>query len=990
MSSPQAAQVASRRWIWIVGVIAGSVLLAMFAWGAWRLSQGPAGGKAPAKTARWAPIQAALDRGDWNSVERRLPDWLSENPDHGQGWLTAAALNVARGKPSEALEPLKKVRNEDPSWVYALGMTGELELQLGDAAEAERAFREMAAADPSAIPARKRLVYLYSLELRTAEARSVLWEIYRARPDPSVLAELVDALFLIENDVRGFGPDLERFLRMTPDDPWLRHAKGLSLHWRGQDAEALTYLESASTALENDLTGRFALAECVRRLGRAESIPKSPPAPEKVLGRRPERPRAVAAAWSVLAGRLAEGAHDEADALRFYHEAVATHPESRESLFRLGQILTRTGKAKEGRECLDRAEAIRLRHRALQNALADARGEGFNATNCERLGTLCLEAGMPAEARAWFEMALRYDPELASATKALEPLTKVGPLEELPFALASPVRREVEAVATPVPVVAESQVPASILFEEGAAAAGLDFVYDSGANGDHFVVDTMGGGVGLIDFDEDGYLDIYLVNGCRLPIDPNHPPRPNRLYRNKGDRTFEDVTARANVAGFGYGMGCTVADYDNDGHDDLFVTGYRHTILYRNKGDGTFEDVTSKAGVASGRWTTASGFGDLDGDGDLDLVVVSYVEADPATAPPCVDQSGHPIHCSPGRFPDQFDQIFRNNGDGTFADVSREAGIELPRGRGLGLAIADFDDDAKLDLFIANDATPNYLFRNLGGLKFEETGLSSGVACDGSGQATASMGVVADDLDGDGRIDLYHTNFLNEPNTLRLNAGGGLFVDSTLAAGLDAPSRATTGFGAASLDVDNDGRLDLFVVNGHVDDQPWVNSPMAQPAQLYWNRGQGQFLLAGSAASPFLASPKVGRGLALGDLDNDGRLDLVAVLRDAPVALLWNRSANPGHWLKINLRGTRSGKFPVGTRVVCEAGGTKSTRWLTSGTGYLSSHAQTLHFGLAGAAKVDRLEIHWPSGKSQSWNSLDADRAYLVEEGAEPRALNRP
>src|SRR5262249_22768783 len=271
-------------------------------------------------------------------------------------------------------------------------------------------------------------------------------------------------------------------------------------------------------------------------------------------------------------------------------------------------------------------------------------------------------------------------------------------------------------------------------FEDVASRCGIDFRYDSGATGDRFIGDTMGGGVALFDADNDGWLDIYLVNGCALPVDPDHPPAPNKLYRNNGDGTFEDVTVRAGVGGRGYGMGCAVGDYDGDGDEDLFVTGLGSTVLYRNKGDGTFEDVTARAGVGSTRWTTAAAFADLDGDGDLDLVVVAYVNADPRGVVHCKDPLGHPIHCPPGQYPPQPDHLFRNNGDGTFTDVAREAGLDPGEGPGLGLAVADLDGDGRLDLFVANDATPNFLHRNLGGLRFEEVGTAAGVAFDGTGR----------------------------------------------------------------------------------------------------------------------------------------------------------------------------------------------------------------------------------------------------------------
>ena len=408
--------------------------------------------------------------------------------------------------------------------------------------------------------------------------------------------------------------------------------------------------------------------------------------------------------------------------------------------------------------------------------------------------------------------------------------------------------------------------PVAPRFEDIAATAGIAYQYDHGPRDDLYLADTMGGGVGLFDYDGDGRLDIYFVNGCALPYNRDDPPTPNRLYRNRGDGTFEDVTGAAGVGGIGYGMGCAVGDIDNDGDDDLFVTGLDRTVLYRNLGDGTFQDVTESAGVASDRWSTAAGFGDLDSDGDLDLYVVTYVDGG-AEARPCRDHAGKPIHCSPGQYPAQPDHLFRNNGDGTFTDVAPEAGIDAPGGRGLGLAIADLDGDGRLDLYVANDASADFAFRNLGGLRFEESGALWGLAVDGSGHATASMGVVADDLTGDGLIDLFHTNFLNESNTLHRNLGGGQFTDATLSAGLAAPSLAVTGFGSAAIDIDNDGRPDLFIANGHVDDQTWVNSPIAQLPQCYMGRDDGRFFLSPTGAFPYLAHPDPDR-IAGGDRDH--------------------------------------------------------------------------------------------------------------------------
>jgi hypothetical protein len=591
-----------------------------------------------------------------------------------------------------------------------------------------------------------------------------------------------------------------------------------------------------------------------------------------------------------------------------------------------------------------------------------------------------MEAGMTTEARDWFELALQRDPRHRPLGVDLEQLSRSndGPA----VALSQPVLKSSSTLThlTNSSARVTTRRETGVRFQDITEQSGVRFRYECGSTPNLFIGDTMGGGVALFDFDDDGWLDIYFVNGCHLPFNRQSPPRPNKLFRNRGDGTFVDVTERAGIAGRGYGMGCAVGDYDNDGRDDLFLTGLNQTILYRNRGDGTFEDVTARAGVSSSQWTTAAGFGDMDGDGDLDLVVVTYVEANPDDLIECRDKFGRLIHCQPERFPAQFDHLYRNNGNGTFTDVSHEAGIEIPEGKGLGLAIADIDGDGRLDLFVANDGTPNFLFLNRGGLRFEEVGVTSGVAYDGTGRSTASMGVVADDLNGDGRIDLFHTNFINQTNTLRWNLGGGQFTDRTLAANLAAPSRSKTGFGTVALDVDRDGILDLFVANGHTDDQPWFNTPMAQIPQLFLGREQGRFEAAGPEVSPYFSRPSVGRGVATGDLDNDGRADLVVVHRDAPAVLLRNDTSD-GHWLGLRLRGTKSGRTPVGARVLCRSGGRSQVRWLTSGTGYLSSSDPRLSFGIGSDLKVDHLEVRWPSGKVQTWSEVPADRLLDLREG---------
>ena len=469
-----------------------------------------------------------------------------------------------------------------------------------------------------------------------------------------------------------------------------------------------------------------------------------------------------------------------------------------------------------------------------------------------------------------------------------------------------------------------------------------------------FLGDTMGGGVGLIDYDGDGWLDIYFVNGCPLPYDRKVPPRPNKLYRNRGDGTFEDVTARAGVGGLGYGMGCAVGDYRQRRPRRPVRHRAGRDVLYRNRGDGTFEDVTERAGVGSSLWTTAAGFGDLDGDGDLDLVAVTYVDADPAERPTrVVDAYGKPIHCPPGQFPPQPDLLFRNNGDGTFTDVSSEAGLDLPGGDGLGLAIADLDDDGKLDLFVANDAAPNFLFRNLGGLRFEEVGTTAGVAYDGSGRATASMGVVAEDLDGDGRIDLFHTNFINEPSTL-LQQPRRRPVRRR-----DGPRRARLRPAGHRLRHRRARRRQRRPARPVRRQRPRRRPPLDQPPD-----GPAPAPLPGDARRAVRAGRRLGRPLLRPARPWAGARRPATWTTTA--GSTWSSSTATSPWRLPQEHDARrplarapadrrpdSGKTPVGARVTCRAGGRTAVRWLTSGTSYLAANDPRLWFGL-GSGPIDR------------------------------------
>ena len=532
-------------------------------------------------------------------------------------------------------------------------------------------------------------------------------------------------------------------------------------------------------------------------------------------------------------------------------------------------------------------------------------------------------------------------------------------------------------------------------FTDDAEMCGLRFTFHNGATPERQLPETMSGGVGLLDYDGDGWLDVYVVQGGPFPpptqgagLTSNgqeHADRRtigDRLFHNRGDGTFEDTTERCGIArlAHGYGHGVTVGDYNNDGRPDLFITRWRSYALYRNLGNGTFQDVTDAAGLGGDRdWPTSAAFADLDGDGDLDLYVCHYIQWDAAHPQICWDEEKkRNSYCAPQKFRHMPDHLFRNDA-GRFVDVTNQAGINDWHGRGLGVVAIDLDDDGRLDLFVANDQSLNYLFHNLGNMKFEEVAESSGLACNAKGGLQANMGVACGDLDGDGRPDLGVTTFYNESMTFYHNLGGGIFADHTGAIGLEVPTRYKLGFGTEFLDANNDGYLDVAIANGHVDDfSPEI--PYAMPAQLLLGSAGGKLTeVSNRAGSPWQV-PRVGRGLARGDLDNDGRVDLLLLAQDVPLAYFHNRTRG-GHSLTVALQGTASNRDAVGARVTVHAGGRRQVAWRYGGGSYQSASDPRLHFGLGEAARVESIEVKWPSGRVDRYGPLAADTGYLLREG---------
>jgi hypothetical protein len=574
-------------------------------------------------------------------------------------------------------------------------------------------------------------------------------------------------------------------------------------------------------------------------------------------------------------------------------------------------------------------------------------------------------------------------------------------------------------VAAPAP---SADAAPGVGFVDVTRAAGLgSFRQVSGDPVKNYIIEATGSGVALIDYDNDGWLDAYLVNGSTWAALAGREPAPAAaLFHNNRDGTFTDVTTAVAVANGRWGQGVCVGDFDNDGWPDLYVTNFGRNRLYRNTGQGTFTDVAESAGVAVDGWSTGCAFGDYDGDGKLDLFVAGYINLDPAKLPPAppgagtvhkdggapgpapeqrgmgaayspglpyCEYRGQPVMCGPRGLKGAPDHLFHNNGDGTFTDVSARAGVADTAGfYGFGVAFFDFDDDGRLDLFVANDSTPNYLYRNQGDGTFKDVSYTSGAALDETGREQAHMGVAIGDYDNDGRDDIHVTNFADDSNVLYHNDGNGLFSDVSYAAGIGRPSVPFLGWGTSFLDYDNDGRLDLFVANGHVyplvDRFDWNTSYRQRP--LLFRNVKGRFVEVGGSAGPAMAVAWPSRGLAVGDIDNDGDVDvLINNIDEAPVLLRNDGGHRAGHWLTVRLVGDPARKCPrdaIGSVVYCTAGGLRMRGEVASGRSQLSQSDLRVHFGLGPATRVDRLEVRWANGPTVSYDVPAVDSFLVIDQ----------
>ena len=533
-------------------------------------------------------------------------------------------------------------------------------------------------------------------------------------------------------------------------------------------------------------------------------------------------------------------------------------------------------------------------------------------------------------------------------------------------------------------ILSAQQPNAAVTFSNVAVQAGINFKHENGASPQKFMPETMSAGALIFDYDSDGWPDVFLVNGGSFVDRKVAAAARHRLYRNNGNGTFTDKTPTSGIAVSDFGMGACSADYDNDGWADLYLTGVGSNKLYRNNGNATFTDVTSKTGAGgTGLWSSSCAFADIDNDGDVDLFVTNYVDFTPDNNKYCTAAAGVRTYCHPNVFKSLPDILYRNNGDGTFSDISKEAGIYRTDGNGL-VVFGDYDNDGWTDIYVANDSVPNFLFHNKGKGVFEEVGFRAGVAVGAEGRPLAGMGTDFADINGDGQLDLFVTNLAKETHSLYRNQGKGQFANVTFESGLGQATLPFVGFGAAFLDYDNDMDLDLAIANGDIIDNVTLFNDSTTHEQrnlLMQNDGSGKFHDVGPASAPGFALKKVSRTLAVGDLDNDGDLDILIGNNGQTADLLRNDGGNRNNSILIRAVGSKTNRDGIGAVLKLTVGAKVLMRHIKAGSSYQGQNDLRVHFGLAGAPQADSLEILWPGGNTETVQAIKANQIVTVTEG---------
>ena len=939
---------------------------------------------------RLEQARRALAAKDYAAAEELCLRLISRHGPSGAVLLVAGEAATKQGRLTDALGYYAQLP-EDASHETALGhaAAGDILLQTYLASAAEGQYRSALAIDPELFYPRDHLAYLLGIVGRRFESLPHLLKLVRSE------RYSLEHLMLLGHHVLAIdaSQELERFHEAAPDDP---------LPLLGQARLAIHHSEQAKAKalLKQVLAKAPELIEARAELGQVLLNEDDPEFGQWLLETAPAA-EAHPDVW-VTRGQWARRRGDVNGAARCFWEALKRDPAHHAATYLLAQALQSLGDSASARNLSDRALRLGKLAALMEILFVDRK----NPNGLRAAAELTESLGCAWEAWAWHRVILRANPhEEASqaALRRLEPLLREGP--PLVLDSANPAKQidlsnlplprwdaeSLPAKSSPAPELAKCRAN----FEDVAARAKIDFRYFAGSDkDDRRMFQFTGGGAAVLDYDGDGWPDLHLTQGCRWPPVAGQTEHLDRLYRNRGDGTFEDVAANCFVTEDRFSQGVAAGDFNNDGFVDLYVANIGVNRLYMNLGDGTFADVSAAAGIDGEAWTTSCLLADLNGDGLPDIYDVNYVQAPDVYERVC-EEDGKPRACQPTVFEPQPDRFCLNLGNGRFAERTEAAGLNVAGGNGLGVVAGDLDGSGRLSLFVANDEDANFGFFNEtaeagAAPQFAERGVLAGLAYDGDGHVLACMGVAAGDADGDGKLDLLVTNFHGEPNTLYLQRDGGMFVDDTSAAGLRAPSYNMLGFGAQFLDGDLDGILDLVVTNGHIEDLSYQQIPYKMPPQYFRGLGGGRFSeLPAAELGRFFQGKYLGRGLARLDFNRDGREDFVVSHLEAPTALVANLSTETGLSLAVQLHGVKSSRDAIGARVTLVAAGRQRDAWLVGGDGYMASNQRQLVFGLGAADRVESLEIRWPSGLRQEFTGLAADQVLAFVEGS-PRATALP
>lgn len=920
-----------------------------------------------------------LREGELQESKRILDQILLADSDHSEALILRGQIYREQGQLHSAEELWNQVpqSNRTQSGI-AKFLLATLAFEQRELKRGEQLLEESKLLNPEYIPTRERLARLHILLLRATAARRELEELRRIRAwTVSDLAQYRMAYGIIDNP-ESVIPLLRAYLRKDPDHNDCRIALLRYLIAADRREEALELMDPSTRdpvlnarmlALQANIhTERGELHLAAGLLRTATDVSSS------IDLRR-------------SAGLLANAQSNWDKVLECLTPVCNIDTEDSEAAYVLALSLNRLGREQEATEILAKADALRGAFTDAERLLTVEEVQIELATPIvEEIVRRLSHLEFYREAVFWYELLLDWNPNRRELRAEIQRLTMLSEAqkaqaEQVPVSVSSLPSVDLTPLwnrANETAPLKSDAVTAGIQLVDEHELVGLDFQYFNGQSDEKYLLESLGGAVAVLDLDRDGWPDLYFPQGCRIPVPTIQAELTNAAFRNRAGSSYQRVEIEAGLDGRGYGQGCASADYDNDGFPDLALGTYGQPKLLHNNGDGTFSEISGFAGAQRNHWTASLAWGDINNDGYSDLYLVNYLlEAEKV----CRDNNGVARTCNPENYPAEPDVLLLNEGDGTFRDITIEAGITAPLGRGIGAIIADLDADGRMDIYVGNDGTPNHLYHNRSEgqeIRFEEVGLISGSALRRDGAAQASMGIAYADFNGDERLDLYVTHFYGDYNTLYRNEGSMLFSDVTSEYRISAPTHAMLAWGAQAIDFDLDGWEDLFVANGHIDDLTQEAVPWKMPVQVFLNR-EGQYMEDISATcGEFFRSVQLGRGVARLDWNRDGMMDVVVVSQDRPVALLTNRTKAAGNGIAVELTGVAANRDAIGARVVLQLADRRLVREITGSGGFFAANDYRQLIGIGSSESVQEVTVIWPDGSRQVVNDVPAHHTLKI------------